>query len=109
MNMIDTNYGSAGAPVTLPQLRGPYAVARGQELPIPPLAKTIVSLSAAALSGYHGARRNGGSLFWGLIWFSFGAAFPLATPVFAAAQGFGECKNNCRVGHTVNLGRRRRR
>ena len=109
MNLFNPSYARAGAPVTLPQLQGPYAVARGEDLPIPALAKTVLNLSAAALSGYHGVRRNGGSLVWGLVWFGMGAAFPVITPVFAAAQGFGECKHNCPTGHTVNLGRRRRR
>jgi len=56
---------------------------------------TIASLASVAASAYHGAKRNGGSIGWGLWWGFVGGVFPVVTPAIAAAQGFGKCKNNC--------------
>jgi ABC-type glycerol-3-phosphate transport system permease component len=50
-------------------------------------------VGSAALSGYHGARRNGGSIFWGAWWFGASYLLPFGTyavPAFALAQGFGK-------------------
>ncbi len=60
----------------------------------------LVVFASAVASGFHGTRRNGGSIFWGLIWFGLGAALPGVVPVVALAQGFGECANNCRQAPT---------
>lgn len=107
---INTSYSPVAAGPTVEQLEGPWSVATGADLPFPAWAKLTLNVASAVLSGYHGTRRNGGSIFWGLVWFGLGAVFPVVTPVVATAQGFGRCQNNCRVGPTVSLtGARRRR
>lgn len=53
----------------------------------------MLSLVSALASGYHGVRRNDGSIGWGIAWFALGGLFPLVTPVFALAQGFGKEKS----------------
>jgi hypothetical protein len=105
MDMIDLNYNPAPPVVALPQLQGPWAVARGLQPTLPPLARTLLVLGSAAISGYHGTKRNGGSIFWGLVWFGLGATFPVVTPIIAVAQDLGECRHNCPTTKTVNLGR----
>lgn len=60
----------------------------------------IATLASAFVSGFHGVRRNGGSVFWGLTWFAAGAALPGLVPLVAVAQGYGECSNNCRRAST---------
>jgi hypothetical protein len=52
----------------------------------------IIPLSAisAAASGFHGMRRNNGSIGWGIVWFLLGATFPILTPVVGVAQGFAK-------------------
>ena len=52
----------------------------------------ILSIASAAASGYHGVRRNKGSIGWGLWWFALGSLFPVVTPVIALAQGFAKPK-----------------
>lgn len=51
-----------------------------------------LSIVSAAASGYHGVRRNRGSIGWGLWWFAVGSLFPVVTPVIALAQGFAKPK-----------------
>jgi len=51
----------------------------------------VLTLASAAVSGFHGYRRNK-SITWGLIWFALGGIFPIVTPVIAAAQGFAKPK-----------------
>lgn len=75
-------------------LAGPWSSATGRE-PVLTWRGALVFASAVA-SGFHGARRNGGSAFWGLVWFGLGAALPGVVPVVAIAQGYGQCANNCR-------------
>ncbi len=53
----------------------------------------VLSATSAALSGYHGYRRHRGSIGWGLAWFALGGIFPVITPTFAFAQGFGKAKS----------------
>jgi hypothetical protein len=53
---------------------------------------SIVSVASAIASGYHGVKRNRGSVGWGLVWFILGGAFPVLTPTIAVAQGFGKPK-----------------
>jgi hypothetical protein len=112
MDMIDTSYQPVAIAHTVPQLRGfglrglngPWEIARGQELIPPGMPRTILQFSSAAASAFHGARRNGGSIFWGVWWFIFGAVFPTVTPIVGLAQGFGQCKYNCRAPATVMNG-----
>lgn len=70
-------------------------------------------LAAASLgaSVYHGVKRHGGSIGWGLAWGAAGAVFPVVTPAIAAAQGYGKCKYDCRSGTSGGrwLARRRGR
>lgn len=109
MDMIDTNYLPVSLGPTVPQLAGPWAIATGNQPVLPPMVKTVLSLSSAGVSAFHGVRRNGGSIFWGVWWFVMGAVFPVITPVVGFAQGFGQCKSNCRAPTTVmnGLGRAR--
>jgi hypothetical protein len=51
-------------------------------------ARTVSS----AASLYHGYKRHGGSLLWGMGWFLMGSLFPVVTPTVALAQGFGKNK-----------------
>lgn len=51
----------------------------------------LAVLSAAA-SGYHGIKRNHGSIGWGLWWFFMGGLFPIVTPVVALARKPGFAK-----------------
>lgn len=74
-------------------LAGPWASARGLE-DIWTWRGALVFASALA-SGYHGVKRNGGSAWWGLVWFAAGAALPGLVPLVAAAQGYGQCTSNC--------------
>lgn len=107
---INTSYSPVPAGPTAEQLEGPYAVATGADLPLPTWGRIALGIVGGLASAFHGARRNGGSIFWGLTWFGFGAVFPVVTPVIAAAQGFGKCRNNCPTSPTVSLtGSRRRR
>ena len=55
----------------------------------------LLSAASVGASAYHGAKRNGGSLGWGVAWGLLGGLFPVLTPAIGAAQGFGECKSNC--------------
>ena len=109
MDMIDTNYLPTPIGPTVPQLRGPWAIATANQPVLPPKVKAVLSLSSAAISAFHGVRRNGGSIFWGVWWFVLGGIFPVITPIVGAAQGFGQCKYNCRAPATVmnGLGRAR--
>ncbi len=43
-------------------------------------------------AGYHGVRRNNGSLLWGAVWALAGRWFPIAVPTLAVAQGYGQKK-----------------
>lgn len=53
------------------------------------VAFTVAYLASVGASAYHGYRRND-SLGWGLWWAFMGGIFPVVTPAFALAQGFGE-------------------
>jgi hypothetical protein len=52
----------------------------------------LLSVASAAASGYHGIKRNNGSIGWGIGWFLLGGVFPVITPVVAVAQGFAKPK-----------------
>jgi hypothetical protein len=49
----------------------------------------VAALSGAA-SGYHGYKRNAGSVGWAAGWALLGAMFPVITPAVAVVQGFGK-------------------
>lgn len=53
----------------------------------------VATVASAALSGFHGARRNG-SVGWGVWWFTMGMIFPVVTPALGVAQGFGKRKKS---------------
>jgi uncharacterized protein YqgC (DUF456 family) len=57
---------------------------------------TVLSLASAGVSAYHGSKRHGGSIGWGVAWGLLGGLFPILTPAIGAAQGFGTCKYDCR-------------
>lgn len=50
-------------------------------------------LASAAVSGYHGFKRNQ-SVWGGVLWFFLGSMFPVITPIAAIAlkPGFGKAK-----------------
>jgi len=63
-----------------------------------------LSTISAAVSAYHGYKRNRGDLGWTLAWFLGGAMLPVVVPVIAFTQGFA------RPGVTKNRsGRKSRR
>lgn len=51
----------------------------------------LLSTVSAALSGYHGYKRNN-SLGYGLLWFALGGLFPIVVPTIGFAQGFAKRK-----------------
>ena len=55
----------------------------------------IASLASMAASAYHGSKRHGGSIGWGVWWGVVGGIFPVLTPAIGAAQGFAKCKYKC--------------
>jgi hypothetical protein len=54
----------------------------------------LLSLASAAASGYHGIKRNHGSIGYGIWWFFMGGLFPIITPIVAIARkpGFAKAK-----------------
>lgn len=50
----------------------------------------LLSLAGTAAGAYHGARRNHGSVWSAVVWGFLGGAAPLITVPVAAAQGFGQ-------------------
>lgn len=58
--------------------------------------KTAGRVVSAAASGYHGTKRNHGSVFWGAAWFGAGYFLPVITPTIAVAQGFGKPSISCK-------------
>jgi len=55
----------------------------------------IASLVSMGASAYHGSKRHGGSVVWGIWWGLVGGVFPVLTPAIGAAQGFAKCKYDC--------------
>ena len=53
-------------------------------------AYAAVSLISSVVSGYHGFKRNKGSIGWAAAWFILGGALPIFVPTIAVAQGFGK-------------------
>jgi hypothetical protein len=53
----------------------------------------ILAITSAAVSGYHGFKRNE-SIWGGILWFALGALFPVITPIAAVAlpPGFAKKK-----------------
>jgi hypothetical protein len=49
-------------------------------------------LVSALASGFHGFKRNGGSIGWGAWWFVMGSIFPIVTPALGMAQGYARKK-----------------
>ena len=50
---------------------------------------------SALAAGYHGVRRNNGSIFWGLVWALAAFVSPVngvLVPAFGVAQGFAQAK-----------------
>lgn len=63
-------------------------VTREAVQPLTPF-QAALGLGGALLGAYHGARRNGGSVLWGIAWGIAGGAAPLITTGIAVAQGYG--------------------
>lgn len=55
----------------------------------------LLSAASVAASAYHGSKRHGGSIGWGIAWGALGGLFPVLTPAIGAAQGYGKCKYDC--------------
>jgi hypothetical protein len=68
----------------------------GADAPKPaPFDMGLVRKASALAAGYHGVRRNNGSIIWGLLWAAAAFITPLygtLVPAFAVAQGFGQAK-----------------
>jgi len=73
-------------------LREVATVVREDVLPALSTGQMILSLLGAGIGAFHGARRNHGSVLWGLVWGTAGAAAPVITTGIAAAQGIGRPK-----------------
>jgi len=64
---------------------------------VPPAAPTkvpwlaLLATASAAVSGFHGYRRNK-SIGYGILWFILGGLFPVIVPTIAVAEGFGKPK-----------------
>jgi hypothetical protein len=52
----------------------------------------LLALASAGASGYHGIKRNHGSIGWGVWWFLMGGLFPVFTPIVAIARKPGFAK-----------------
>lgn len=50
----------------------------------------LVTLLSIGLSAYHGYRRNRGSVEGAVGWGIAGGVFPVAVPILALVQGFGQ-------------------
>lgn len=76
------------------------ARAYGQQMladdaPTPLLESPMVRRAAMIAAAYHGAKRHGGSVMWGLLWAMGAYVAPingLSAVALATAQGFGEKK-----------------
>jgi hypothetical protein len=53
----------------------------------------LLATASAAVSGFHGYRRNK-SVGWGIVWFVLGGLFPVIVPTIAIAEGFGQPKRS---------------
>lgn len=73
-------------------LSGPFAGTASEVTSVLWGAASLVSMAASA---YHGSKRNGGSIAWGVWWGIMGGMFPVLTPAIGAAQGFARCKFKC--------------
>jgi ABC-type multidrug transport system permease subunit len=62
-------------------------------VPMPPKIPWLAYLAtaSAAVSGFHGYRRNK-SIGWGILWFILGGLFPVIVPTIALAEGYGKPK-----------------
>lgn len=49
-----------------------------------------VSFLSGLISAYHGYKRNGNSIGWGLGWYFLGAWFPVIVPIGAYLQGYAK-------------------
>jgi hypothetical protein len=50
----------------------------------------IASLVSSVVSGYHGMKRNNGSIGYGALWFFLGGIMPVFVPLVAIAQGYAK-------------------
>lgn len=70
------------------------------------IAWGLLTTASVGASAYHGSKRHGGSVWWGVGWGLVGGFFPILTPAIGAAQGFGKCKYKCSgVGRARRKGR----
>jgi hypothetical protein len=71
-----------------PEFRGLSAISMGD----PGFRTVMYGLSAvsAAACGYHGYKRNRGSIGWTIGWVLLGSALPLIAPAIGLAQGWAK-------------------
>jgi len=75
----------------------------------------LIRRVSALAAGYHGVRRNNGSIFWGLVWALAAFVSPVngvLVPLFGAAQGFAQARprsNPARAKRRLTAGRKRAR
>lgn len=86
-------YRASGDPVvsdpSMPRYQSPYTNSDGS-LNGMGVAVSLVSTASAAASGWHGFKRNHGSIGYAAWWFFMGGLFPVFTPLIAVAQGYAE-------------------
>lgn len=101
---LSVGWGQATGRPTMGQLRawlglksgtlaGPWDSARGLENVF--TWRGALVFASALVSGYHGVKRNDGSAWWGLVWFTAGAVLPGLVPLIAVGQGYGRNASSC--------------
>jgi hypothetical protein len=78
-------------PVVPPPPRDPMESLRIAQKRSPfPMVSFAVALLGAAVCGYHGFKRNGGSPLWAVVWGGAGFWCPVVAVPFAISQGLGK-------------------
>jgi len=119
LGSLDLNVPRPGAPEIVSGYESPQPGAATIHLGAepPPAAKSfdtgLIRKASALAAGFHGVRRNNGSIFWGVIWAAAAFITPfhgVLVPLFGAAQGFGQArpKSNPAKGRTKKKARRAR-
>lgn len=78
------------APAPAPMAAPPPSDAPSGPSSIIAVVYAMLSIGGTAAGAYHGARRNHGSVWSAVVWGFLGGLAPLITVPVAAAQGFGQ-------------------
>ena len=82
--------GAPPAPAAPPPAAAPATESSSWPSSLVATAYGLLSLAGTAAGAYHGARRNHGSVWSAVMWGFLGGVAPLITVPVAAAQGFGQ-------------------